>query len=311
LNRSAEIEDKAEKTESRSSMSIAAHKREFSVSAIIPTYCRPKDLNDLFRSLFHQSTKPLEIIVVDDTPDGTIRDLCREHEAEFEEANIKLVYAKNPGGRSLAASRNVGFRLAKGELISFFDSDTLLSPNYMEKIVEVFADYPGALGVQGWISRSDRSRPSRLGQLFNRFFFLEHWAIDSCRFFEYPVALTGIINCERLSGSNMTYKRRVFSEFEFDESLKKYSYMEDVLFSHSIFKRYPKGLFISPYARCIHKTSKAGRVENEELKKQKRQYSKYVLVKLFGTKGVFLYLWQNLGAAIKQYLKALRFGDQF
>src|SRR3990170_6241791 len=104
----------AEQTEGRSSMSIATRKREFSVSAIIPTYCRPKDLEELFCSLFKQSIKPLEIIIVDDTPDGTIQDICREYEVEFKGADIKLVYAKNPGERSLTASRNVGFRLAKG-----------------------------------------------------------------------------------------------------------------------------------------------------------------------------------------------------
>lgn len=30
----------------------------------------------------------------------------------------------------------------------------------------------------------------------------------------------------------MVWKKEVFSEFSFDENLKSYAYMEDVLFSH-------------------------------------------------------------------------------
>jgi hypothetical protein len=82
--------------------------------------------------------------------------------------------------------------------------------------------------------------------------------------------------------------------------------MEDVLFSHSIFKKYPNGLFITPYAKCIHKSSETGRVERKELERLKDQHRKYVLVKLFGLKGLFLYCWQSIGIRIKLLGKSLK-----
>ncbi|MCS7109631.1 MAG: hypothetical protein NZ903_02445, partial [Candidatus Micrarchaeota archaeon] len=124
--------------------------------------------------------------------------------------------------------------------------------------------------------------------------------------FEYPTFLTKIINCEKLSGANMTYKREVFSQFKFDESLEKYCYMEDILFSHLVFKKYPDGLFMTPHARCIHKSSETGRIESKKLEKLKNAQRKYVLVRLFGLKGLFLYHWQSIGIVIKQKIKGLK-----
>lgn len=276
------------------------------VSVVVPTYYRADDLSELLDSLLRQTVKPFEVIIVDDTPNNTISALCEEYKTMFESVGSKLTYIRNPRERSLTISRNLGVKLAGGELIMFFDSDVILHPDYVEKILEVFRKYPNALGVQGWITNSKKGKLDRFSQILNRVFLLDRAAKDSCKFSEYPAILTKVINCESLSGANMTYKREVFDELKFDESLKKYCYMEDVLFSHSIFKKYPKGLFITPYAKCIHKSSEAGRIESKELKKLKNKHRKYVLVKLFGLKGLLLYYWQSIGITLKLKGKALK-----
>lgn len=277
------------------------------VSVVVPTYYRVDDLSELLDSLLRQTVKPFEVIVVDDTPDNTINALCEEYKTMFESLDSKLIYIRNPRERSLTISRNLGVKLAGGEVIMFLDSDVILHREYIEKILEVFRKYPNALGVQGWIIDSKKGKLNRFSQILNRVFLLDRPAKDSCKFSEYPAILTKIINCESLSGANMTYKREVFGEFKFDENLKKYCYMEDVLFSHSVFKKYPKGLFITPYAKCIHKSSEAGRIESKELERLKNRHRKYVLVKLFGLKGWLLYYWQSIGIAIKLKGKGLKY----
>jgi len=276
------------------------------VSVVVPTYHRAEDLAELFGSLLRQTVMPFEVIIVDDTPNNTISGLCEEYKTLFKSVGSKLTYTRNLRERSLTISRNLGVKLAEGELVMFFDSDVVLYPDYIEKILEVFRKYPNALGVQGWIVNSRKDKLDRLSQILNRVFFLDHSAKDSCKFSEYPAILTKIINCEHLSGANMTYKREVFSEFKFDESLEKYCYMEDVLFSHPVFKKYPKGLFITPYAKCIHKSSEIGRIERKGLERLKNQHRKYVLIKLFGLKGLLLYYWQSLGIKIKLRGKTLK-----
>jgi len=280
------------------------------VSVVVPTYYRADDLSQLLDSLLWQTVKPFEVIIVDDTPSNVISALCEEYKAVFESVSGKLIYIRNPRERSLTISRNLGVKSAKGEFIMFLDSDVVLYPDYIEKILDVFKKYPNALGVQGWIISAKKKKWSRFSQILNRIFFLGHSVKDGCKFFEYPAVLTKIINCERLSGANMTYKREVFSEFKFDESLEKYCYMEDVLFSHSVFKKYSKGLYITPYAKCVHKSSETGRVEGKELERLKNKHRKYVLVKLFGLKGLLLYYWQSIGIKVKLKGKGLKYGFQ-
>ncbi len=249
--------------------------------------------------------KPFEVIVVDDTPNDTIRVSCEAYQPRFEDVGSKLVYIRNPGERSLTISRNLGVKQSEGELVTFFDSDVVLHAEYIEKILEVFMEHPDAMGVQGWIVNSGKRKQGRISKTLSRIFFLERLTKNRCSFSEYPSILTRTINCESLSGANMTYRREVFGEFNFDESLKKYCYMEDVLFSHSVFQKHTKGLFMTPYAKCIHKSSETGRAESKELDRLKNQHRKYVLVKLFGLRGEILYYWQSLGIAIKRAGKAL------
>jgi len=283
---------------------IHVDKSVMNVSVIIPTYNRAKDLAELLDSLLEQTTKPFEVIIIDDnTPNNTIKVVCHEYKPRFESVGSKLVYVRNPRERSLTISRNVGVKIAKEDVIMFFDDDMILYPNYIEKILEAFEKYPNALGVQGWFQPRKVSHYrffERLEKIFSYFFYLGHPAKNRCSLFppSYPIILTKIINCDSLCGGCMAFKREVFNEFKFDERLKKIAYMEDDLFSYSIFKKYPKGLFITPYAKCIHKRSATGRTEDKELERLEFQYRKYVSVKLLGLKGALIHYWQSIGITI-------------
>jgi glycosyltransferase involved in cell wall biosynthesis len=279
------------------------------ISVIIPTYFRKKDLAELFECLLAQTYKPFEVIVVDDTPNNDIRHLCEEYRTKFDESNIKLVYARNSRERSLTIARNVGVEKASGEVLLFLDSDMLLFNDYIEKIIDVFNEKPHSLGVQGYIVNTSmrKDRLNFLRDIFNRIFHTYYrYPKDSCKLFEYPSSLSKIIECEWLSGANSAYRREVFNHFRFDENLKGYCYMEDVLFSHSIFQNSKGGLFITPYAKCIHKISPKNYEESRVLMEQRTKYRKYVLKKLFGLRGILLYHWQNVGLFILEMPSLLK-----
>jgi len=108
-----------------------------------------------------------------------------------------------------------------------------------------------------------------------------------------------------LHGSNFSVKSEIFNELQFDENLPKYAYLEDMLFSHMLFKKFPHCLFITPYAKCIHKVSQEGREDKGELAKIKNRCRLYVLTKLFGSKGYLIYQWQNIGNAFLMIFKRL------
>lgn len=282
------------------------------ISVIIPTYYRPWDLAELFESLLRQTIKPLEVIVVDDTPTNVIKEVYETYYEKFKRLGIELFYVRNYKKPSLTIARNIGISMVKGEIILFLDNDIILYPDYIEKILEMFKKYPNALGAQGWIipkniplKGKDLLKYFALNNL-RKLFSLWHFTSNSCGPFNYPMILNEISNCERLSGSNMSFRRVVFEEFKFDENLLRYSYLEDLLFTYPIQEKYPNSLYITPHARCIHKASEEGRMKASILEyPYLRVCRKYALVKLFGMKGLLIFGWQILGLLVLGVLRKI------
>ncbi|MCC6005631.1 MAG: glycosyltransferase family 2 protein [Thermofilum sp.] len=279
------------------------------VSVIIPTYNRRKDLAELFESLLVQTYKPVEVIIVDDTPNDEIKMLCEEYKPRFKESNINLIYIRNHKKKSLTVARNIGIENACGDILLFLDNDVILFNDYIEKLIEIFKEKKQALCVQGYIVNISirKDKLSFLRDLFNRVFHSYYrYPEDSCKLFEYPSSLSKVIECEWLSGANFACKREVFNELKFDENLEGYSFMEDVLFSHTLYKKYPGTLFITPYAKCIHKSSPKNYTDKNALEKLKLKQRKYVLRKLFGFKGILFYYWQNIGIMLLNFINSIK-----
>ncbi|MEM1581502.1 MAG: glycosyltransferase family A protein [Candidatus Bathyarchaeia archaeon] len=280
------------------------------VSIIIPVYFRLKDLSELFDSIIIQSYKPLEVIIVDDTPSNEIKNLCEECKAKFANEGINLIYIRNPRERSAAIARNVGTKISRGDIVLFLDSDIILSSDFIDNIIKVFREKPQALGVQGYmvnIMNKRRKRYDLIRDAFNKVFHAYYrYPRNSCKLFEYPANLTEIIECEWMSGSASAFRREIFDEFRFDEGLKGYSFMEDVLFSHSIFRKYPGRLFITPNAKYEHKFSPKNYEEAILLEEHKKSCRKYVLWRLFGARGILLYYWQNIGILILSLMRKMK-----
>lgn len=266
------------------------------VSIVIPTFLRCKDVVELLDSILIQTVSPLEVILVDDSPTNEVELVYQQHRVMFERLNINLIYVKNPKERSAAIARNVGVERTKGNIIIFLDSDVVLYPDYIEKILAAFKQCPNALGIQGWHSTPAMIRVHVWLEAIKGFFYFEHLVRNSSRLRlrEYPYALTKIIPCQSLDGCNMALKRDVMCDFKFDERLKKYSYGEDLLLTYSIFKTHGYCLYITPYAKCIHKSSEEGRMEKASQKRHIRQCNIYVNTKLFGVKGLFIHFWQTI-----------------
>ena len=277
-------------------------------SVIIPTYYRPQELTELLNSLLAQTVKPIEVIVVDDTPTPVIRRLSEDYEIAFSRAKVALLYVRNPKERSTTIARNVGAKMATSDILLFLDSDVILYPNYIQRLLGTFEEYPEALGVAGWIIPRPRLMDIRyyIFETLRKLFLLFHGSKNSCKIFEYPIILTETIGCQWFNSSNIAVKRSVFNELEFDESLKGYAFMEDILFSGSIHKKYPGKLLMTPDARCIHTFSMKGRIEKSNLRYLKLRNRKYVLTKLFGAKGLLMFGWQNFGLLIIRLIGRIR-----
>lgn len=104
-------------------------------SIIIPTYLRNDDLKKCLECLLPQvqgfQPEFYEIIVTDDSPNGTAQSLV--HEFPF------VQWVKGPG-RGPAANRNHGAKQAKGEWLVFLDDDCIPSDGWLQAYVRNFID---------------------------------------------------------------------------------------------------------------------------------------------------------------------------
>lgn len=108
------------------------------VSIIIPAYNVENYMANCLNSVFDQSYKNLEVIIIDDcSTDKTRSTICKliEH---YNDQRFKLLNLDSNVGVSTA--RNIGIRNSSGELIYFLDSDDDILPDCIEDLVTAYID---------------------------------------------------------------------------------------------------------------------------------------------------------------------------
>lgn len=98
------------------------------VSVIIPTYNRRDLIQRALQSVFAQTYRDFEILVVDD---GSTDDTGAVIGAT---PGVRYLFQENAGA---AKARNLGIRQARAGLIAFLDSDDVWRPEFLETQVEV------------------------------------------------------------------------------------------------------------------------------------------------------------------------------
>lgn len=97
------------------------------ISIIVPVYMAEKYIERCILSVLQQNYSNFELILVDDGTKDKSGEICDKY---AEKDSRVIVLHKNNEGQSVA--RNIGLDLAKGEMISFLDSDDTLSINFLE-----------------------------------------------------------------------------------------------------------------------------------------------------------------------------------
>lgn len=122
-------------------------KSEKKISICIPTYNRKEYLRETIESILAQSYKNYEIVIVDDgSTDGT--------KEMIKSLNVPVTYYRQENSGD-AATRNKLIELAKGNYISFIDSDDLLLPDAIERMVNAVESEKKDVIVYGTYFRID------------------------------------------------------------------------------------------------------------------------------------------------------------
>tara|TARA_R110000851_G_scaffold327830_1_gene497807 strand:- start:20605 stop:21519 length:915 start_codon:yes stop_codon:yes gene_type:complete len=104
------------------------------ISIIIPTYNRAHIIGKTLNSIFGQSYKNWECIVVND---GSTDDTAKVLKPYLEDARFKFISRPSNIPKGPSACRNYGYEHSKGDYIQWFDSDDLMHPEKLKTKIEV------------------------------------------------------------------------------------------------------------------------------------------------------------------------------
>jgi GT2 family glycosyltransferase len=112
---------------------VTASRAALTVSVVIPTRNRGDLIRETLDALVENAEDALEILVVDQSTDARTR------------LSVEAVAASNPkvrwcptGTVGSSAARNVGARLAAGEIVAYCDDDCIVSPGWLDAIRDEF-----------------------------------------------------------------------------------------------------------------------------------------------------------------------------
>ncbi|HET9570125.1 MAG TPA: glycosyltransferase family A protein [Bacteroidales bacterium] len=116
------------------------------ISIIVPVFNREDVLLNTLQSIVEQTYRPLELILVDNNSEDSSMALCHQFQANNNNEFFRTeVYQEMNKGAN--AARNRGLSLASGDYLMFFDSDDLMYPDCIARIVTQLTlnNYPKAI----------------------------------------------------------------------------------------------------------------------------------------------------------------------
>lgn len=127
------------------------------VSVIIPVYNGEKYISLAIDSVFNQTYKNIEIIVVDDGSTDRTAEIIQSYQQKNElSGRVKLIYIYQQN-QGCAAARNHGIANSNGEYIAFLDYDDLWLPEKIDLQVKYMLDHSeiGMVHSNNWAIDGD------------------------------------------------------------------------------------------------------------------------------------------------------------
>lgn len=280
--------------------------QKLTTSVIICTRNRIADIVPCLESLIVQTVVPEEIIIVDSS-DRSLQKYAEFKavfsESRFTHTHLKYVHTA-PG---LTYQRNKGIALCTRDIVHFLDDDVILTSHYIASMRTIFEDNLSYAGGMGTIINIPV--PARLNwhrMLRSIFLLQKDYASGNFTLSGMPTHAYGTEKLKKvqvLGGCCMAYRSWVFKEYQFDEQLKRYGFMEDCDFSRRVSYNYP--LFYNPTARLAHNPSVSNRdgiIDNRAMYIKNYRYLFYKNVYPRNRLKILAFWWSIAGLFIEALL---------
>ena len=179
------------------------------ISVIVNTTDRAQALDTLLRSLYHQSYRNFEVIVVV----GPTRD----HTLDVLMGYAGRVRVERCPAPNLSVSRNIGLAAAAGEIVAFLDDDAVPCRTWLAQLAARFAD-PALDATGGSVFLVHPNRPMIQTRLALTSALAEQIDARNNVLADLPPAGDGRFWTARMMGANMAYRKSVLLDIGgFDE----------------------------------------------------------------------------------------------
>lgn len=213
------------------------------ITVIVPVYNVEIYLDKCIESIVNQTYKNLEIILVDDGSSDSSPQICDKWADK--DSRITVIHKENGG---VSSARNAALNIAKGDYISFVDSDDYIESNMYETLLSL------ALKNDADISRCSYRYE------YNDNSSLNETTVDYSKVSECVINVKEYMSNWYQAGLsysacwNKLYKKELISDVKFNP---EYKIGEDHLFTYQAVKK-SKTISELPmpfYVYCIHNES--------------------------------------------------------
>jgi cellulose synthase/poly-beta-1,6-N-acetylglucosamine synthase-like glycosyltransferase len=180
------------------------------ISVVIPSYCRPKDLARCLDALKQQKRPADEVLVVVRDTDTETWTFVQTFNPEFLPLRTATVSVSG-----VVAAMNVGMEAACGDIIAFTDDDAAPHTNWLERIEAHFLSDRniGGVGGRDWVYHGTQLEEGErlvVGQVqwFGRVIGEHHLGVGEAR------------EVDVLKGVNMSFRRSAIAEMHFDQRMR-------------------------------------------------------------------------------------------
>ena len=97
------------------------------ISVIVLVHNSQKTIRKCMNALINQTYKNFELIIVDDQSTDKTIEIIQSYKDK------RITTINNPNRNNIASGRNIGFKVAKGDLIFYTDSDCIPLSNWLEE----------------------------------------------------------------------------------------------------------------------------------------------------------------------------------
>ena len=126
------------------------------ISVVVPVYKVEIYLDKCIQSVLNQTFRDFELILVDDGSPDRCGEICDQWAEK--DHRIRVIHKSNGG---LSDARNAGISQAKGEWLSFVDSDDWIAEDMLETLYRLAIDHDAEISCSNFSRVVDDGKMER------------------------------------------------------------------------------------------------------------------------------------------------------